>query len=101
MSDPSRIPPPSVQAAAKIVDSWLQSVQRPPAPRRDMQRNWAERLERCRQYDQSKMPEWRDQQNAKPASPEEILRMTPAQKLDYARQWDQKTMPEWRDPRGR
>jgi hypothetical protein len=23
-----------------------------------MQREWAERLDRCRQYDQSKMPDW-------------------------------------------
>jgi hypothetical protein len=30
------------------------------APRRDMQREWAERLDRCRQHDQSKMPPWRD-----------------------------------------
>jgi hypothetical protein len=55
-----RIPPPPVQAAAKIVDSWLQSVQQLPAPRRDLHREFAERLDRCRQYDQTKMPPWKD-----------------------------------------
>jgi hypothetical protein len=60
MSDPGRIAPPRVQAAAREVDAWLKSVEQPPAPRRDMQRDWAERLDRCRQYDQSRMPAWQD-----------------------------------------
>jgi hypothetical protein len=55
-----RIPPPPVQAAAKIVDDWLQSVEQQPAPRRDIQREFAERLDRCRQHDQTKMPAWKD-----------------------------------------
>ena len=58
--NPKPIPPPHVQQAAQIVDQWLKSVEPRPAPRRDMQRDWAERLDRCRQYDQSKMPEWQD-----------------------------------------
>jgi hypothetical protein len=31
-----------------------------PAPRRDLQAHFAERLNYCRQFDQSKMPNWRD-----------------------------------------
>jgi hypothetical protein len=62
MSNPSRIPPPHVQAAARVVDGWLKSVEQPPAPRRDLQRSWAEKLDWCRQFDQSpgKMPKWKD-----------------------------------------
>jgi hypothetical protein len=55
-----KLPPPHVQAAARVVDEYLKSVTQPPAPRRDMQREWAERLDRCRQFDQTKMPAWRD-----------------------------------------
>jgi hypothetical protein len=60
MNDPARIPPPHVQAAAQVVDGYLKSVEQPPAPRRDLQAHFAERLNYCRQFDQSKMPAWRD-----------------------------------------
>jgi hypothetical protein len=60
VSDPVRIPPPHVQAAARVVDGWLKSVEQPPAPRHDMQADFAARLDRCRQFDQSKMPAWKD-----------------------------------------
>jgi hypothetical protein len=56
----TRVPPPHVQQAARVVDGWLKSVEQPPAPRRDMQEIWAERLNRARQFDQSRMPNWRD-----------------------------------------
>jgi hypothetical protein len=55
-----KLPPPEVQAAARVVDGWLKSIEQPPAPRRDIQREFAERLDRCRQVDQSKMPPWKD-----------------------------------------
>jgi hypothetical protein len=58
MSNPT--PPPAVQNAARIVDQWLRSVEQPAVPRRDMMREWAERLDRARQYDQTRMPDWRD-----------------------------------------
>jgi hypothetical protein len=54
------MPLPHEQAAARVVEGYLKRVEQPPAPRRDMQREWAERLDRARQYDQSKMPAWRD-----------------------------------------
>jgi hypothetical protein len=60
MSDPARTPPRHVQDAAKVVDHWLKSVEQAPAPRRDFHREFAERLDQCRRYDQSKMPPWRD-----------------------------------------
>jgi hypothetical protein len=62
MSDPTRIPPPAVQQAARIVDQWLKSVEQPPAPRRDLQREWAEKLDRARQYGQrpGAFPDWQD-----------------------------------------
>jgi hypothetical protein len=60
MSDPTRTAPPHVQEAAKVVDGWLRSIEQPLAQRRDIQREFAERLDRCRQVDQSKMPPWKD-----------------------------------------
>jgi hypothetical protein len=60
MTDLGRTPPRHVQEAAKVVDGWLRSVEQQPAPRRDMQREFAERLDRCRQFDQAKMPAWKD-----------------------------------------
>jgi hypothetical protein len=59
MSDPSRIAPPPVQAAAKIVNDWLRSVEQSPV-RRDLHAEWAAKLERAHSVDQSKMPAWRD-----------------------------------------
>jgi hypothetical protein len=55
MSDPARPLPPHIQA---LLDAHLKSVEQP--PRRDRDREWAERLDRARQYDQSKMPPWSD-----------------------------------------
>ena len=60
MSDPSRMPLPHEQAAARVVEGYLKRVERPPAPRRDLQEVFAERINYCRQFDQSKMPAWRD-----------------------------------------
>jgi hypothetical protein len=54
--------PPIVAAAAKIVDDWLKGqppvtpAQSQPAPKLSD----AEKLDRARQHDQSKMPHWRD-----------------------------------------
>jgi hypothetical protein len=42
-----------------VVEGYLKRVEQP-APRRDMQREWAQRLDYCRQFDQSKMPPWKD-----------------------------------------
>jgi len=60
MSDLIHLMPPHVQEAERIAAAWRKSTEQPLAPRRDMQREWAERLDRCRQFDQSKMPPWRD-----------------------------------------
>ena len=56
MSDQNKNLPPPVQT---LLDSNVKSVGQSPV-RRDMQRDWAERLDYCRQFDQSKMPAWRD-----------------------------------------
>jgi hypothetical protein len=54
-------PPPEVQRAAQVVQSWLDQQQQArlsqDAPRRLTD---AEKLDRCRQFDQSKMPAWKD-----------------------------------------
>jgi hypothetical protein len=60
MSDLSRMPFPHEQAAADVVRGYLKRVEQPATPRRDMQADWAERLNYCRQFDQTKMPAWRD-----------------------------------------
>jgi hypothetical protein len=91
MSDPSRIPPPRLQANARELDAWVKWAEQPPAPPRDMQRDWAERLDRCHQVDQSKMPAWQDPRNTQAVF---------ADGLNYCRQFDQTKMPPWRDRRG-
>jgi hypothetical protein len=63
MSNPSNLPPPDVQAAAKIVDSYLRAnggtgVSLVAQPSRPL--SPAEKLDHCRQFDQSKMPDWKD-----------------------------------------
>jgi hypothetical protein len=54
-------PPPEVQHAARVLQDWLDQQQRArlsqDAPRRLTD---AERLDRCRQFDQTKMPDWQD-----------------------------------------
>jgi hypothetical protein len=54
MSDQNKNLPPPVQA---LLDSHLKSAEQPP---RDLHAVFAERLNYCRQFDQSKMPAWRD-----------------------------------------
>jgi hypothetical protein len=61
---PSR-PLPHELAAAEVVKGYLKRVEQPPAPRRDMQADWAARLNRARQFDQTKMPAWRDPRGAR------------------------------------
>jgi hypothetical protein len=63
MSDDQNAPPPHVAAAAKIVDDWLKGrppvvvgLQEPPARKLSD----AEKLDRARTIDQSKMPAWKD-----------------------------------------
>ena len=85
--------PPEVQT---LLGANLKSVGQPAVPRRDMQREWAEKLDRCRQLDQSRMPAWRDHRLSQDAP----RRLTDAEKLDRCRQFDQTKMPEWKDPRG-
>ena len=54
------MPPPEVARAAAQVQSWLDAQDAAKTPRRDMMREWAEKLDRCHQVDQSKMRPWRD-----------------------------------------
>jgi hypothetical protein len=61
------VPPPEIQRAAAQVRAWLDAQEAAKAPRRDLQREFAERLDRCRQVDQSKMPPWRDPRQVKGA----------------------------------
>jgi hypothetical protein len=57
MSDQNKnLPPPQAQV---LLDANLKSVGQP-APPRDLQAVFAERLNYCRQFDQSKMPAWKD-----------------------------------------
>ena len=88
--------PSEVQA---LLGANLKSVGQPAVPRRDMQREWAEKLDRCRQFDQSRMPPWLDQQQRARLSQDAPRRLTDAEKLDRCRQFDQSKMPAWRDPR--
>jgi hypothetical protein len=58
--------PPHVAAAAKIVDDWLKGqpsvvpAQSQPVPKISDAQKWA----RCREFDQSKMPPWKDPRGA-------------------------------------
>jgi hypothetical protein len=56
MSDPNKNLSPPVQA---LLDGNLKNIA-PGPPRRDLQREWAQKLDYCRKFDQSKMPAWRD-----------------------------------------
>jgi hypothetical protein len=59
MSD--RTPPPEIQQAAAKVRAYLDAEDAAKAaPRRDIQAHFAERLNYCRQFDQTKMPAWKD-----------------------------------------
>jgi hypothetical protein len=53
-------PPPDIAAAAAKVQAWLDAQKTPanPPPARPL--SDAEKLDRARTFDQSKMPEWRD-----------------------------------------
>jgi len=55
MSENKNLPSP----AQALLDANLKNVGQSPV-RRDMQREWAERLDYCRRFDQSKMPPWKD-----------------------------------------
>jgi hypothetical protein len=56
MSDQNKNLPPPVQT---LLESNLKNIA-PGPPRRDLQREWAQKLDYCRQFDQSKMPPWQD-----------------------------------------
>jgi hypothetical protein len=61
MSD-GRTPPRQVQDAAKVVDQWLKSVE-PTGPKSEAEiarMTPAQKLDYARQFDQSRMPAWRD-----------------------------------------
>jgi hypothetical protein len=60
MTDPWLMPLPHEQAAADVVRNYLKRTERPPAPRQDLHADFAARLNYCRQFDQSKMPGWKD-----------------------------------------
>jgi hypothetical protein len=60
MNDLTHIMPPHVQEAERIAAAWRKSVEQPLAPRRDLQAEWATKLARAHEIDQSKMPPWKD-----------------------------------------
>jgi hypothetical protein len=55
MTDPARPVPPPVQT---LLDNPLRRVEQ--SPPRDLHAVFADRINYCRQFDQSKMPPWRD-----------------------------------------
>jgi hypothetical protein len=62
MSDPARPPPRHVSDAASVVDQWLKSVE-PTGPKSAAEiasMTPAQRLDYSRQFDQTKMPPWKD-----------------------------------------
>ena len=62
MSNPVRMPPRHVADAANVVNQWLKSVE-PIAPKSAAEiaaMSPAERLDYSRQFDQTKMPAWKD-----------------------------------------
>jgi hypothetical protein len=62
VSNSARLPPRHVEAAASVVDQWLKSVE-PTAPKSAAEiaaMSPAERLDYSRQFDQTKMPAWKD-----------------------------------------
>jgi hypothetical protein len=59
--------PQHVAQAAKIVDDWLRQQGQPPAVGNSppvAKLSDAEKLNRARQYDQTKMPAWKDPRTA-------------------------------------
>jgi hypothetical protein len=61
MSDPARLPPPEIQRAAGQVQAWLDQQNAKPAPPEVVAKMTpAQRLDYCRQFDQAKMPAWKD-----------------------------------------
>ena len=56
----NNIPPPNVQAAAAIVNDWLAKVEGRKSQEEIARMSPAERLDYNRQFDQSKMPGWKD-----------------------------------------
>ena len=57
MSDAN--PPPDVAAAARVVQSWLEQQKGDTTPPARKMTD-AERLDHCRKFDQTKMPDWKD-----------------------------------------
>jgi len=49
-----------VQAAQRVLDDYKRSIEQPLAPRRDLHAHFAERINYCRQFDQTKMPNWKN-----------------------------------------
>jgi hypothetical protein len=55
-------PPPNVAAAALVVETWLREQDQqtlPRSPEEIAKMSARERIDYCRQFDQSKMPAWR------------------------------------------
>jgi hypothetical protein len=57
-------PPPEVAAAARLVEDWLARQKAPAEPAAARPMSAAEKLDHCRQFDQSKMPAWRNPRDA-------------------------------------
>lgn len=61
----SDAPPPEVVAAAQVVENWVRKREAAigttaPAADKTAGMSWAERIDRARTFDQSKMPAWKD-----------------------------------------
>lgn len=56
----SGTPPPNVQAAAAVVQAYLDSQQGPLSAEAYAKLSPAEKLDYSRRFDQSKMPAWKD-----------------------------------------
>jgi hypothetical protein len=52
--------PPEVQRAAQTVQAWLDQQKAPAGQPAARPMTAAEKLDRCRQFDQTKMPPWQD-----------------------------------------
>ncbi len=53
-------PPPHVVAAGKVVEAWVKEQEAAQHAQPASKMSNAERLDRARQFDQKKMPAWRD-----------------------------------------
>jgi hypothetical protein len=61
MTAHDKYPPLSVELSAKRVQQWLDQQERTPKSAEEIAKMpFADRIEYCRRFDQTKMPAWRD-----------------------------------------